>query len=194
MTFRDDGPGVGGGYITVTAPSEAVAGQPWTFVLSGISPYHSVLIELYGDNGGLFRLFPRGRDTMQHTLTPVVAGQITLVVMGRDNRLRPVDSRVVKLAVHPQGARPQPAAQTPALMGQHSDYPPPMGVAKPPFALSPSTIGAHAPAGPMSSRPDDPSWPAPGASLSPADALERQLAAQRAALLARFGGGGGGTT
>jgi hypothetical protein len=189
MTFRDDGPGAGGGYITVSAPAEAVAGQPWSFELKGLSPFHSVLIELYGDNGGLFRLFPRGRDVMKHTLTPVAPGRMTVVIMGRDSRLRAQDSCVLRLPVHPAGA--QPSAAIPTLLASHADFPEPMGVAKPPFALSPTTVGAHPADTSLGSRPDDPTWPRPGAGMNPADALERQLAAQRAALLARFGGGGG---
>lgn len=162
------GPGAGGGYVlNVEAPQRTPVNAEWRFRIGGLQDMHSLLIELYGANGGLFRLFPRGRNVMDHALVLRATGRTTIVMIGRDARLQPLVSIAGDIDVEAAGVVAGP--------GAGGGYQPletfaplaPLGPVKPPFAASiepPGSVGA-----------------------APRSGLDALIDAKKAELYSRFG-------
>ncbi|MDP3740130.1 MAG: hypothetical protein Q8R02_22285, partial [Hyphomonadaceae bacterium] len=132
-----DGPGNGGGYVlNVEAPQRTQINAEWRYRVSGLRDMHSLLVELYGANGGLFRLFPRGRDVMEHAFIPLAPGRTTVVLTGRDARLRPLVTLAGEIEVTPAGAVGGPGAGGGYEPLETFAPLPPLGLAKPPVAIS----------------------------------------------------------
>ncbi len=134
-SMGDDGPGAGGGYIIdVKAPARVEVNGEWRYRVSGLKDMHSLLVELYGANGGLFRLFPRGRDVMEHAIVPSAPGRTTVMIIGRDAMLKPLVTISGTIDVAPKGAMGGPGAGG-GYYGATTFGPlTPMGLSKPPFA------------------------------------------------------------
>ena len=119
----------------------SAAGQPtpnsaWNFTVSDIPPdTHSLILELYGQNGGIIRLFPRGRSEMTTTATFANEGETRLCVTARGKGLQTIENKFVQLQV---GQTPSPAMG--GTMGGFAASSfhdvPVMGVQKPPSAFS----------------------------------------------------------
>lgn len=134
-SFRDDGPGAGGGYIIdVKASARVEVNGEWRYRVSGLKDMHSLLVELYGANGGLFRLFPRGRDVMEHAIIPNAPGRTTVMMIGRDAMLRPLVTISGTIDVAPKGAMGGPGAGGGYYAATQFGPLTPMGLSKPPFA------------------------------------------------------------
>lgn len=184
---EDDGPGAGGGYVLhVEAPAKVVVNSPFRYSMRGLARLHSVLIELYGANGGMFRLFPRGRDVMQHTIIPKASGPTTVIIMGRDAQLRQVVAMVGQLEVLAEGQGFGFGNDGPGAGGGYGPLArmgtvPVMDVLKPPFAISAQDAGA--PSGSYGSAAGV------GVARSPtgAGSLDALIEAKKAELLARLG-------
>jgi hypothetical protein len=186
---QDDGPGAGGGYVlNVEAPSKVAVNTPFTYTMRGLSRMHSVLIELYGANGGLFRLFPRGRDHMQHAIVPRASGLTTVIIMGRDSQLRPLVSVAGQVDVLAQNQGFGFADDGPGAGGGYRPLArlspvPVMDVVKPPFAVSALDQAAAAGGRPPGAGAEG-SFAATGPGSS---SLEALIEAKKAEMLARLG-------
>jgi hypothetical protein len=192
-SMQDDGPGAGGGYVlNIEAPGRVVVNSPFNYTIGGLSRLHSVLIELYGANGGLFRLFPRGRDRMVHAIVPRASGLTTVIVMGRDSQLRPVVSVAGQVEVLAQGQGFGFGNDGPGAGGGYRPLSqispvPVMDVVKPPFAISAMDQTNAGQSGAASSAGGASYASAGGGFSSPASNLDALIEAKKAELLARLG-------
>ncbi|MFT3726174.1 MAG: hypothetical protein QM773_21625 [Hyphomonadaceae bacterium] len=172
----DDGPGAGGGYIIdVEAPRQTEAGREWRYRMRGLRDLHSVVIELYGANGGIFRLFPRGRDQMEHAFIPEAPGETMVMISGRNAVLKTLVTVAGELQVIAPGSMAGQGAGGGYLASTHFAPIPPMGPLKPPKVVSPREALAATRSGP--GKP-------PAAAMNGLDAV---LEAKKAELLARLG-------
>lgn len=78
------------GTPTVIADLSITTGGLWTAVISGIRDAHSVVIEAWGANGALSRIFPRGRDEMKVQLRFIMPGETLVSITVRNDDLRPI--------------------------------------------------------------------------------------------------------
>lgn len=125
------------GDITAAAEAVASAGAPWQLHLGGLATAHSIVVECYGANGGLNRIFPRGRDAMTLTYRFAEAGATHVCVTARDGNLKTVETLEFDIDVVP--ARMAGAAR--ASRGAAAAQPKPrttpvapLGLIKPPMA------------------------------------------------------------
>ncbi|MEO0983420.1 MAG: hypothetical protein AAFX03_12300 [Pseudomonadota bacterium] len=70
--------------------SHARVGEPWVVTMKSVAKAHSVVFELYGANGGIYRTFPRGRDEYGIQFRFAKAGTTELYGFSRDEVLAPL--------------------------------------------------------------------------------------------------------
>jgi hypothetical protein len=121
------------GAPTVTADLSVITGSPWTAVISGLRDAHSVVIEAWGANGALSRIFPRGRDEMKVQLRFIMPGETTVSLMIRDNDLKPVQILEIPVKVMLPGWLRGSSEPQRGFARKLSTRIPPMGVDKPPL-------------------------------------------------------------
>jgi hypothetical protein len=118
----------------------APVGGVWSATLAGLEAAHSVIVEFYGANGGLLRLFPRGRSTMNLTRVFDAPGETAVIATVRDARMQPIVVHEARFFVSGnEMASSNAATRSPAPRAQSrplSRAPAPMGVVKPPVARS----------------------------------------------------------
>lgn len=143
------------GTPTVTADLSTITGGLWTAVISGIRDAHSVVIEAWGANGALSRIFPRGRDEMKVQLRFIMPGETTVSLTIRDNDLRPVEILELPVQVMLPGWLRGSAEPQRGFARSLSTRIPPMGLDKPPLVpLEGQTASALAGAAPRGERGD----------------------------------------
>ncbi|MEM5518727.1 hypothetical protein WNY37_17345 [Henriciella sp. AS95] len=98
--FGDGGQGKQAATLYCAKPR---VGQPWRLRFANVAPYHSLVVEFYGSNGGIFRLFPRGRNEMITSLSPKKPGPVKMKLSLRNNKLGVVDVQTYGFDVAPAG-------------------------------------------------------------------------------------------
>jgi len=132
-SFRAAAPAPGG--MDVYADAGATVGHPWSLDITGISDAHSVVIEMFGANGGLHRIFPRERNTMSLTYRFASPGVTHIGVMARDETRTTIATLNFPIEVSPAqmaGLAPAPVGRTRPVNDPRPVQP--LGVAKPPMA------------------------------------------------------------
>ncbi len=81
--FGDWSAKVGVGY-----PRSVVCGVFGKMHARGISDAHSLTLEFYGANGGIFRYFPRQRETMPLVFRCLKPGETSFYLIARDQHLK----------------------------------------------------------------------------------------------------------
>lgn len=126
--------------MRISAAGQPTPNTPWEFTVFEIPPdTHSLILELYGQNGGIIRLFPRGRSEMKPTATFANPGETLLCVTARGKGLQTIENTFVELHV---GQTQSQAMGVPmgGFAATSFREVPVMGVQKPPIAFS----GGHA--------------------------------------------------
>ncbi len=127
--------------LQFVATSLPVAGVPWSAELQGIpSDTHTVVLELYGANGGIMRIFPRGRTAMQVNFEFEAQGATKLVATARDSMLQTTDQAITDLDVGGPASQRHSSAPM-RLSSSRGTFLPAMGRDKPAygFKLGPAT-------------------------------------------------------
>ncbi|MCA8900312.1 MAG: hypothetical protein KDA53_03595 [Hyphomonas sp.] len=132
--------------IARTAPP---VGAEWTFQIANIpADAHSLTVEMYEANGGIARLFPRGRTSMDVTLILSQPGRTLVCVVARDETLKVTE----QIFAHLDVGNPRPPPSTPI------ERVPVMGVNKPSYAFPPPPESGYSmTGGPDGSGGTDPS-------------------------------------
>ncbi|WP_340691981.1 hypothetical protein [Hyphomonas sp.] len=124
----------------ISAPP-AAAGTPWRMQLQNLAEAHSVIVEFFGANGGIYRLFPRQRNQMDLTLTFENSGSTQVCVSLRNQSLSAI--QVASTEVNVADPAVQPTTQASPLTVYPAGTVPVLGATKPPFA---ALAGHHGPA------------------------------------------------
>lgn len=130
----------------VLSASPAIAGQPWALSLSGLAQAVSVVVDFYGANGGIMRIFPRGRDTMAIKLTPREPGQMAVVATARDDSFRTLGIATGVVDVQSSADMAGGLAHAQPLTARNVAAPS-LGPQKPPYMLPHDTFAGEAQAG-----------------------------------------------
>lgn len=130
-----------------------IAGQAWILEACGLSDAASVTIEFYGANGGIFRIFPRGRSDMQMHLTPQAAGDTAIIMSCRDADFRTTAIVTGTINVAPATGTAGVMAAPAALLDEARQMPAPLGAEKPPYILPHDTFDGQASAPPHAAYP-----------------------------------------
>lgn len=123
--------------------SPAIAGQGWTLTLRGIERATSVLVELFGANGGICRIFPRGRNEMSLGLTPKQPGTMIVAVSCRDQTLSTFEVASGKIDVKPAGEPADVSAAPPRPLCAAPLPDTALGLQKPPYVLPHDTFAGE---------------------------------------------------
>lgn len=143
------------GTPTVTADLSTITGGLWTAVISGLRDAHSVVIEAWGANGALSRIFPRGRDEMKVQLRFIMPGETTVSLTVRDNDLKPAQILEIPVQVMLPGWLRGSGEPQRGFARNLSTRIPPMGVDKPPLVpLEGHQVSGMAGAAPRNERGD----------------------------------------
>ena len=140
-------------FAAISAP---VARQPWVVQLRGIPPRtHSIVLELYGENGGIMRTFPRGRDTLQIDFELPRPGRTELAATARDDQLHTIVQVASILDVIDPGAAKASSAQGPYALPvmRGRTLPIMQGANKPPYGFTPPRTSGYVRSGAASAAP-----------------------------------------
>lgn len=137
---RSPAPSAAPGPMPQISAPPAAAGAPWRMQLQNLAAAHSVIVEFFGANGGIYRLFPRQRNEMDLTLTFENSGSTQVCVSLRDQSLNALQVASTEVNVADPGVQPTTAASP--LTVHPAGTVPVLGAAKPPFA---ALAGHHGP-------------------------------------------------
>jgi len=122
--------------MRISAAGQPTPNTPWVFTVFEIPPdTHSLVLELYGQNGGIIRLFPRGRSEMNPTATFANPGETLLCVTARGKGLQTIENKFVELHVGQTQSQAMGAPMGGFAATSFREVPV-MGVQKPPLAFS----------------------------------------------------------
>lgn len=79
--------------LRVRYPRQVPLGVWQKMIAEGIEHAHSLTLEFYGPNGGIFRNFPRGRQSMPLVFRLRKPGRTSFFLIARDQKLRTLSVR-----------------------------------------------------------------------------------------------------
>ena len=171
-------------FAAISAP---VARQPWVVQLRGIPPgTHSIVLELYGENGGIMRTFPRGRDSLEIDFELPRPGRTELAATARDDQLHTIVQVASILNVIDPGAARASSAQGPYALPvmRGRTLPVMQGANKPPYGFSPPRTSGYI--RPGATQPQQPAGETPSLLGSAQSDLSELLNAKTASLINRL--------
>ncbi|WP_300390483.1 hypothetical protein [Henriciella sp.] len=124
--------------------TKPIVGQVWKLAFRNVGDCESLVVEMQGSNGGIFRLFPRGRMEMRTHLTPKAPGRMAVHVTKRNARLDPLNTKTfiveVQQATDQMAAAPETFAET---ASEAAPSAPALDPVKPPYLLPHDTFAGE---------------------------------------------------
>lgn len=145
--------------MDLIAKSAPPVGEEWKFLIANIEgEVHSLTVEMYEANGGIIRLFPRGRKTMEVTVVLPQPGRTLVCVVSRNDTLKVVEQIFAHIDVgNPRPPPSHPIQSVPIMGVQKPSYgfrpPPDSGYAR--TAAPAHTANTSSPASPPASSAGD---------------------------------------